>query len=150
MSTHFSGPIVSTGGFEGDITGNVTGNVTGNITGDIAGFVTKQSETVAATSTGAEMSADVDFVTLTSAGANNIAILPTPVAGKVIRGAIAGTGCEIRSSSPTGIAINGTTGSAVEAALAANSSFEAVALSSAAWRLLNYTSTGVESNPIPD
>lgn len=29
MSTTFSGPVISTSGFTGDITGNVTGNVTG-------------------------------------------------------------------------------------------------------------------------
>ena len=32
-STHFSGPIVSTNGFTGDITGNVTGNISGNQSG---------------------------------------------------------------------------------------------------------------------
>jgi hypothetical protein len=39
-STHFSGPVVSTNGFTGNITGNVTGNITGNVTGNITGNVT--------------------------------------------------------------------------------------------------------------
>lgn len=146
MSTHFSGPVVSAGGF----TGAVTGAVTGDVTGDVTGYVTRQAETVVATSTGAAISADVDFVTITSAGANNIAILPSPVVGKVVRGAIAGTGCEIRSSAPTSVAVNGTTGANVEAALAANASFEAVCKSATEWILLNFSSTGIVTSPIPD
>ena len=33
--TTFSGPVVSTNGFTGDITGDITGDVTGNVTGYI-------------------------------------------------------------------------------------------------------------------
>ncbi len=48
MATHFTGPVVSDNGFEGDVTGNLTGNVTapvpggvtGNVTGDLTGDVT--------------------------------------------------------------------------------------------------------------
>lgn len=35
MSTTFSGPVVSTAGFTGDVTGAVTGNVTGDVTGAV-------------------------------------------------------------------------------------------------------------------
>jgi hypothetical protein len=145
-NTHFSGPVVSTGGFTGD----VTGDVTGDITGDVSGYVTRQSEAVTVNSTGVAISADTDFASLTSANADYIAILPSPVVGKVVRGAIAGTGCEIRSSVPTGIAINGTTGAAVEAALAANASFEATCIGSTKWLLLNFSSTGTVTSPTPD
>ena len=34
-NTSFSGPVISTNGFIGNMTGNITGNVTGNITGDV-------------------------------------------------------------------------------------------------------------------
>lgn len=145
-NTHFSGPVVSTGGFTGD----VTGDVTGDITGDVSGYVTRQSEAVTVNSTGVAISADTDFASLTSANADHIAILPSPVVGKVVRGAIAGTGCEIRSSVPTGIAINGTTGAGVEAALAANASFEAVCIGDTKWILHNFSSTGAVTNPTPD
>jgi hypothetical protein len=48
MSTTFSGPIVSTNGFTGDITGDVTGNVVGNVTGLVNGAsLVKITETVA-------------------------------------------------------------------------------------------------------
>ena len=141
-STHFSGPVVSSGGF--------TGDVTGDITGDITGYVTKKTEAVTVNSTGVAISADTDFAILTSAVATAFAILPSPVVGKVVRGAIGGTGCEIRSSVPTGVAVNGVTGSGVEAALAADSSFEATCVNATNWVLLNYTATGVVSNPVPD
>src|SRR5690606_15388274 len=35
MATHFSGPVVSTNGFQGNLTGTVTGNVAGNVTGAV-------------------------------------------------------------------------------------------------------------------
>ena len=40
MTTHFSGPVVSTAGFTGNVTGNLTGNVTGNVVGNLTGNVT--------------------------------------------------------------------------------------------------------------
>lgn len=145
-STHFSGPVVSTGGF----TGAVTGAVTGNVTGDVNGYVTRQVEAVTVNSTGVAISADTDFASLTSANAAHIAILPTPVVGKVVRGAIGGTGCEIRSSAPKSIFVNGVTGDGVESALAANASFEATCVSSTKWILLNFSSTGEVTSPVPD
>jgi hypothetical protein len=145
-STHFSGPVVSSGGF----TGAVTGAVTGDVTGDVNGYVTRQVEAVTVNSTGVAISADTDFASLTSANAAHIAILPAPVVGKVVRGAIAGTGCEIRSSVPTGIMVNGVTGAGVESALAANASFEATCVGATKWILLNFSSTGEVTSPVPD
>lgn len=147
---HTAQQITASGGFVGALTGNVTGNVTGNITGNTTGYVTKVAGSVTTNTTGVAMPASTDFVTITSAGANNIAILPAPVVGKVVRGAIAGTGCEIRSSAPASIMINGVTGAAVEAALAANSSFEATCISATKWILLNFSSTGEVTSPVPD
>jgi hypothetical protein len=34
-NTTFTGPVISTNGFQGNTTGNVTGDVTGNVTGYI-------------------------------------------------------------------------------------------------------------------
>ena len=159
MSTHFSGPIVSTNGFTGaitgavtgDVTGNLTGNVIGNVDGNVDGYVTAQVNAVVANSTGAAIPASTDFATITSAGANNIVILPAPVAGKVVRGAnISATACEIRSSTPTAIAINNVTGTAKEAVLAAGASFEATCKSATKWILHNYGATGTMTNPVPD
>lgn len=149
-STHFSGPVVSTGGFTGAVTGNVTGDVIGNVTGNVTGYVTKVAGASTNNTTGVAISASLDFVTITSGSANNISILPAPVVGKVLRGTVTANGCEIRSSAPSSIAINGVTGAAVEAALAANSSFEATCLNATNWILLNFSTTGEVTSPVPD
>ncbi len=36
-NVHFSGPIISPGGFIGDVTGNVNGSIKGNVIGDVTG-----------------------------------------------------------------------------------------------------------------
>jgi len=38
-NTHFSGPVISAGGFTGDVTGALTGNVTGDVTGNVTGLI---------------------------------------------------------------------------------------------------------------
>ena len=84
------------------------------------------------------------MVLITSASANNIVTLPAlsaSLVGLTIYGAVLATGCEIR---PTGSnTINGVAGPN-EAALAANSSFQAIAVSATGWRLNTW------ANPVPD
>lgn len=84
------------------------------------------------------------MVLITSANANNIVTLPAlsaDLVGLTIYGAVLATGCEIR---PTGTnTINGVAGPN-EAALAANSSFQAIAVSATGWRL------NIWANPVPD
>lgn len=38
-NTTFTGPVISTNGFQGDTTGDVTGNVTGNVAGNVVGYI---------------------------------------------------------------------------------------------------------------
>jgi hypothetical protein len=38
-ATNFSGPVVSAGGFTGDVTGDVTGDITGDVTGNVTGYI---------------------------------------------------------------------------------------------------------------
>ena len=57
MSTTFSGPVISTNGFQGTVTGNVTGTSTGIVIGSIqalsgAGAVDIVTDTTELTSTG--------------------------------------------------------------------------------------------------
>jgi len=84
------------------------------------------------------------MVLVTSADANNIVTLPplsASLIGLTIYGAVLATGCEIR---PTGTnTINGVAGPN-EAALAANSSFQAIAVTATGWRLNTW------ANPVPD
>jgi len=39
-NTTFTGPVISTNGFQGDVTGDVTGAITGDVTGNVTGNVT--------------------------------------------------------------------------------------------------------------
>ncbi len=75
-------------------------------------------------------------VTVTSASADNIIVLPAPVVGKQIVIDVGATGFELRSSAPDTIAINGGTGSAAESAIAANSTIIAICISATAWKAI--------------
>jgi len=66
------------------------------------------------------IAAGTDFVTVTSADANNIITLPAPVIGYEVWLRNGATGYELRTSSPTTIAINGGVGAAAESAIGAN------------------------------
>lgn len=90
------------------------------------------------------LTANDGMVLITSASANNIVTLPplsASLVGLTIYGAVLATGAEIRPSGSN--TINGVAGPN-EAALAANSSFQAIAVSATAWRLNTW------ANPVPD
>lgn len=90
----------------------------------------------AAATPGADITAAgfLSFVTVTSANADHWVNLPAPVPGTVIILNVGATGYELRSSSPTTIAINGGTGAAAESAIAANSTIIAICISATAWK----------------
>jgi hypothetical protein len=85
-NTTFSGPVISTNGFVGNLTGNVTGNVTGNISGTVTGTVVQPVAAVTAAgtklATADALSNGVNVVGSAS-GTNGVA-LPTAVAGTTI------------------------------------------------------------------
>lgn len=90
--------------------------------------------TAAGTTTGTIPSIGKDiFVTVTSAGANDIVILPAPTPGTRVTLVNNATGYELRSSSPTTVAINGGTGSGAESAIAASMVVYAVCVSATRW-----------------
>ena len=80
--------------------------------------------------------------TVTSAGANDIVVLPTPVVGTVVKLLNGATGYELRTSDPATIAINGGTGAAAESAIAANTSVECRCVSATAWICNSYSTAG--------
>ena len=84
-------------------------------------------------------------VTAKSGDAAGIIILPTPTPGTVIMGYIGATGCELRSSDPGTIAINGGTGASAESAIAANMFFMVVCTSATTWMGLTLTGTTLAS-----
>jgi len=81
--------------------------------------------------------ADAGFrqhITVTSADANNIIVLPTPTPGVEVVLDVGATGFELRSSDPTTIAINGGTGANAESAIPANSTVFMRCVSATAWK----------------
>ena len=79
---------------------------------------------------------------MTSAALNP---LPAPVIGDEIWLKNGATGYEIRSSSPTTIAINGGTGADAESAVLANQLVRLVCVSATAWIATNFHTDGTVS-----
>ena len=99
---------------------------------------------VTATSTGVALQENlaVQFVVPTWGAADNIIILPSPQPGKIVIIAGAATGGELRSSSPSTIAINGGTGASAESAVAANRMIVAICESATSWKAFGIASDG--------
>lgn len=81
----------------------------------------------------------VQFVAITSSNATHIVVLPTPTPGTIVAGYVGANGCELRSSDPATIGINGGTGASAESALAANMMFLAICTSATSWHGLTVT-----------
>lgn len=90
-----------------------------------------------ATATGATTGTIADgtsHVTVTSTGANDIIILPTPTPGTIVILHNGATGYELRSNAPATVAINGGTDSAGESAIPANSTVIMICVTTTAWK----------------
>jgi len=132
MTTNFSGPVVSTAGFTGDVAGNIVGNVTGNVTGNLTGGAILPTPTAY---TGADaptkaISPDLFWATLTKGSAGTDYTLAAPGAGNVghtLR--ITSTGAHAHVVTVTGL-VGGTT---MTFAAAAGNGFEVFAISATAW-----------------
>jgi hypothetical protein len=84
----------------------------------------------------------MQFVTVTSADANHIVVLPTPTPGTIILLANGATGYELRSSAPATVLINdGTGGAAVESAIAASTLVIAVCKDATHWAAIQLAGT---------
>lgn len=105
-------------------------------------LVAARTATADGTGTG-QIAAGTDFVTVTSADANNIITLPAPVVGAEITLQNGATGYELRSSTPASIGINGGVGSAVESAIAANITTRCTCTTATNWVCNSRTAAGV-------
>ncbi len=76
----------------------------------------------------------LQFIIVTSGSANDIIVLPTPTPGTIVILHNGATGYELRSSTPTTIAINAGTGSAAESAIPANSTCVMFCVTATAWK----------------
>lgn len=78
----------------------------------------------------------INFITVTSADANHIIVLPAPTPGTIVILKNGGTGYELRTSAPDTIAINGGSGANAESAIAANTMVIAVCTSATTWQAI--------------
>lgn len=98
---------------------------------------TPTARTASADGTGTGTIADgTSWVTVTSAGANNIIILPTPTPGTLVILTVGANGYELRSDTPASVAINGGTGANAESAIAATSTVLAMCETATSWRAI--------------
>ena len=118
------------------------GNLTGNVSGQLTYTSVARTATSDGTTTGTIADAGMlQFVTVTSANANNIIILPTPTPGTIVILRNGATGYELRTSAPATIAINGGSGASAESALAANTMVIAVCPTATTWQAIGLAGT---------
>lgn len=83
----------------------------------------------------------LQFVTVTSANADHIIVLPTPTPGTIVILRNGATGYELRTSAPATIAINGGAGASAESAIAASSMVIAVCTTATTWQAITIAAT---------
>jgi hypothetical protein len=112
-------------------------------TGAVDGLTPSALAVTAAATPGADITgaALIQFITITSGDANHWVNLPAPVPGMILILINGATGYELRSSSPTTIAINGGTGAAAESAIAASTMVVAVCKTATAWAAFSLAGT---------
>ena len=125
-------------------------SVAAALTGQLAAYPTAaRTATPDGSGTGTIAAAGMlQFVTVTSADANHIVVLPTPTPGTIVILRNGATGYELRSSAPATVAINGGTGASAESAIAANTMVIAVCTSATTWQAIGIagaTLAGVEA-----
>lgn len=84
----------------------------------------------------------VQSITVTSADANHIVVLPTPTPGTIVFLYVGATGYELRTSAPDTIGINGGTGAGAESAIPANTTAMLYCESATSWKGLQMGSDG--------
>jgi hypothetical protein len=102
-----------------------------------------RTATVAGLTTGTIASGPtIQFITVTSADANHIVILPAPVPGSIVFLHVAATGFELRTSNPATIGINGGTGAAAESAIGADTTVMMICATATSWKGLQLGADG--------
>ncbi len=126
-----TGALTVTGAATVSTTLGVTGTL--SLTKGLLVGATARTATSAGLTTGTILTGET-FISVTSAGANDIMILPAPTPGTIVILAVAATGYELRSSSPTTIGINGGTGADAESAIPANTTAILICESATTWK----------------
>lgn len=121
-----------------DTSGNTAIAGTLGVTGAATFTAGSQNSAVARTATAdgsgtGTIAAGTSFVSVTSANAAHIVVLPTPVVGNSIVLHVGATGYELRTNDPSSVSLNNVSGSAKELAIAANVVIRCTCVSSTAW-----------------
>ena len=112
------------------------------VAGGLGYPVVERTSTAAGTGDGTIADAGmIQFVAVTSAEANNIIILPSPVPGTIVILKNGATGYELRSSAPATVSINGGAEALAESAIAANTMVIAVCTSATTWQAIGLAGT---------
>jgi hypothetical protein len=130
--------------FVGNVVGAITGNgdVTGNVTGQLVYPVVARTATATGATTGTIAAAGgIQFVTVTSANADHIVILPAPTPGTIVILRNGATGYELRTSAPATVAINGGAEANAESAIAASTMVIAVCTTATTWQAFSLVGT---------
>jgi hypothetical protein len=128
--------------FVGNVVGAVTGNITGNVTGQLVYPVVARTATATGATTGTIAAAGgIQFVTVTSANADHIVILPAPTPGTIVILRNGATGYELRTSAPATVAINGGAEANAESAIAASTMVIAVCTTATTWQAFSLVGT---------
>lgn len=114
-----------------------------------AGGLLEEAVTAAA-APGQAIAATTGFVSVTSADANDVVVLPAPVVGKKIRGWVGANGFEMRTG-VAGRTINNVDCETQEAAIPATTKFEVECVTSTGWILACWDELGAPITAIiPD
>lgn len=144
--------IIQEGAFQ--VEGALTANAKLTTAGDVERTASAATATADGLTTGL-LTFAMGFVTVTSAGANDIVTLPACAAadaGKKIRGLVTANGCEMRTPAASNATINNVDSDGTnEAAIPANTTFEAECVAANTWLLKAWSNLGAELTAIvPD
>jgi len=107
--------------------------------------VTARTVTATGATTGTIADGTTGYIQVTSDNANKILILPAPVVGLVLGVVVGANGCELRTSDPVNISLNGGSGEGKELALAATTLTYVKCTSTTSWTAVTLVGTGITS-----
>lgn len=109
-------------------------------------MIVSEQTAVIATATGAGTGTIPDTArwanVVVTTGVNDIVVLPTPTPGRIVALKIGATGCEVRSSAPATVAINGGTGASAESAVPAGAFCVFICTSATTWQAFQIAADG--------
>lgn len=111
----------------------------------IANTVTARTATATGATTGTIADGTEGYIMITATNADHIIILPTPTIGAKLALVVNANGCELRTSDPENVSLNGVTGANKELALGATTITYVKCTEEDAWKAVTHVGTGITS-----